>query len=57
MVCCFRWKTLFREAGIKEDYIEEYADLFDKNDQYVIGSELHVYSLIDAGKTPILLYR
>ena len=45
MVCCFRWKEFFREAGIKEEYIEEYADLFDKN-RYVfnIGNELLVYS-------------
>ena len=40
MIPC-RWKAFLRNAGIKQEFVEEYAQLFDKN-RYVFLCMLNI---------------
>ena len=44
MIPC-RWKAFLRNAGIKQEFVEEYAQLFDKN-RYVFLCMLNINTIV-----------
>ena len=58
MIPC-RWKAFLRNAGIKQEFVEEYAQLFDKN-RYVFLCMLNIlivlkYDCIEKYNLPSLI--